>query len=108
MKDEFKAYCDQVNKVRKTKEGSPDFIEPDDFAPQVRRNSVSAEIGKKKTIDTEAAMDAEAETECLRGAKTPGALCCNQLLTVNYCPLTGTLFGGNISNNKFYSDEFAI
>ena len=61
--DEFKAYCDQVNKVRKTKEGSPDFIEPDDFAPQVCRNSVSAEIGKKKTIDTEAAMDAEAETE---------------------------------------------
>ncbi len=46
--DEFKAYCDQVNKVRKAKEGSSAFIRPDDFIPQVQRNSAPADLEKNR------------------------------------------------------------
>ena len=46
--EEFKAYCDQVNKARKAKEGSSAFIRPDDFIPQAQRNSVPAEAEKSK------------------------------------------------------------
>ena len=44
--DEFQAYCDQINKVRKAKEGSSDFVRPDNFIPEAQRNSVPAAPGK--------------------------------------------------------------
>ena len=44
--DEFKAYCDQINSVRKAKEGASGFVRPDDFIPQAQRNSAPADLGK--------------------------------------------------------------
>ena len=44
--EEFRAYCDQINKVRNVKEGSSDFVKPDDFVHQPQRNSVPAEPHK--------------------------------------------------------------
>ena len=42
---EFKAYCDQINQVRKAKENSSDYVKPDQFIPEqkkVRSKSMSA------------------------------------------------------------------
>ncbi len=40
---EFQEYCDQINSVRKAKEGSADHISPDQFIPNPQRNSVPVE-----------------------------------------------------------------
>ena len=53
--EEFKAYCDQINAYRKAKKGSSDYIEPEDFIPQVQRNSVPAE--QKKDAEREEIAD---------------------------------------------------
>lgn len=48
---EFEEYCKQVNRVRNAKEGSANYIEPDQFAPQKQRNSVPADPEKNVEVE---------------------------------------------------------
>ena len=52
---EFQEYCDQINSVRKAKEGSADHISPDQFIPNPQRNSVPVE--QKKADEREEAAE---------------------------------------------------
>ncbi len=44
--EEFKEYCDQINRVRKAKEGSPDQVKPEQFDLKPQKNAAPEEPEK--------------------------------------------------------------
>lgn len=70
--EEFKEYCKEINAVRKAKEGSSDYVEPDSFALRKERSkSMSEAAGKKPTAENNS-PEAEPEMKTERQSEGPG------------------------------------
>ncbi len=70
-KEEFKEYCKEINRVRKAKEGSSDYVTPESFALQKKRSkSMSAAGGKK--LDAEKPLEVEPEKQQEQQSEGPG------------------------------------